>query len=182
MLMKRNDSVLLIIDVQERLVTAMDSPREVINNCTKLLSVARRLNIPSIITEQYPEGLGQTIIDVRQVAGKETQYFSKLEFSIMKNEQIKKEIEKLGKKQIIIAGVETHICILQTAVELSEKGYEVYVVSNACSSRDNLQHAFALQRMNRNGVDVVSSEMVMFEWLEQAGTEEFKEISRKYII
>ena len=62
------------------------------------------------------------------------------------------------------------------------KGYEVYVVSNACSSRDNLQHAFALQRMNRNGVDVVSSEMVMFEWLEQAGTEEFKEISRKYII
>ena len=70
MLMKRNDSVLLIIDVQERLVTAMDSPREVINNCTKLLSVARRLNIPSIITEQYPEGLGQTIIDVRQAAGK----------------------------------------------------------------------------------------------------------------
>lgn len=180
--MKRNESILLIIDVQERLVTAMDSPREVINNCTKLLSVACRLNIPSIITEQYPEGLGQTIIDVRQAAGKETHYFSKLEFSLLKNAKIREAIEQLSKKQIIIAGVETHICVLQTAIELLEKGYEVYVVSNACSSRDNLQHAFALQRMNRNGVDVVSSEMVMFEWLEKAGTEEFKEISRQFII
>ncbi len=182
MLMNKDNSLLLIIDVQERLVTAMDSPREVINCCAKLVSVAKRLNIPFLITEQYPKGLGQTIVDVRQAAGPDAGYFEKLEFSVMRNEKIAAAVKNSGKKQVVIAGVETHICVLQTAMELAEQGYAVFVVSNACSSRENLQHAFALQRMARNGIDVVSSEMVIFEWLEKAGTEEFKEISRKYVI
>ncbi len=182
MLMNKNRSALLVIDVQERLVTAMDSPREVINNCTKLVAVARRMGVPFLITEQYPKGLGQTIVDVRRAAGEKTEYFEKLEFSVLHNEKIAEALKNTGRRQIIICGVETHICVLQTAMELAEQGYEVFVVSNACSSRENLQHAFALQRMNRNGVDIVSSEMVVFEWLEKAGTDEFKEISRKYII
>ncbi len=182
MLMKRNDSLLLVIDVQERLVTAMDSPREVINTCAKLVSIAQKLSIPFLITEQYPKGLGSTIIDVRQVAGDKATYLDKLEFSCVRNAEIMERIKASGKKQIIIAGVETHICVLQTALELKELGYEVFVVSNATSSRKNLQHVFALQRLNHNGIDVVTYEMVAFEWLEKAGTDEFKEISRKYII
>lgn len=182
MLMKRSESLLLIIDVQERLAPAMDSPREVITNCSKLLAVAKSLDVPFIIAEQYPQGLGQTMVDLRQAAGEEARYYAKTEFSCTQNSEIMAAIEKSGKKQIIIAGIETHICITQTALELKKAGFEVFVVSNACSSRDSLQNVLGLQRMSRNGVDIVSSEMVMFEWLEKSGTEEFKEISRKYIV
>lgn len=182
MLMDRKESLLLIIDVQEGLVTAMDSPREVINGCAGLVAVAKRLDIPFLITEQYPRGLGKTIVDVRQAAGEKMPYFEKLEFSVLRNEKIADALKSGNRKQIIIAGVETHICVLQTAIDLKERGYEVFVVSNACSSRQNLQHAFALQRMNHNGIEVVTGEMVIFEWLEKAGTEEFKEISRKYVL
>lgn len=181
MLMNKDNSLLLIIDVQERLVTAMESPREVINACTKLVLTAKRLNIPFLITEQYPKGLGQTIIDVRQAA-ENINFIEKLELSCAKNADVLSAIQNSGKKQIIIAGVETHICVLQTAIELKSLGYEVFVVSNASSSRDDMQHVFALQRMSRNGVDVVTSEMVIFEWLERAGTAEFKEITQKYVI
>ena len=182
MLMRRHDSLLVVIDVQDRLVTAMDSPREVIGTCAKLISVADRLSIPFIITEQYPKGLGQTIIDVRQAAGDHADYVEKLEFSCARNQQLMDKIKSSGKKQIILAGVETHICILQTALDLKDMGYDVFVVSNATSSRKSLQHLFALQRLNHNGIDVVTYEMVVFEWLEKAGTDEFKDISRKYII
>lgn len=182
MLMRKEDALLLIIDVQEGLVTAMDNPREVINNCAKLVAVAKKLEIPFIITEQYPKGLGQTIIDVRQAADDETVYVEKLEFSCAKNTQLLNLIKQSGKKQIIIAGVETHICILQTALELRELGFEVFVIANACSSRQNIQHVFALQRLSRNQVDVVTYEMVVFEWLEKAGSDVFKEITRKYVI
>lgn len=182
MLMRKEDALLLVIDVQERLVTAMDNPREVINNCARLVAVAKKLEIPFIITEQYPKGLGQTIIDVRQAADDDTAYVEKLEFSCAKNSRLLDLLKQSGKKQIILAGVETHICILQTALELRELGFEVFVVANACSSRHNLQHVFALQRLSRNQVDVVTYEMVVFEWLEKAGSDVFKEITRKYVI
>lgn len=182
MLMDRNNSLLLIIDVQERLAPVMDSPRLVISNCSKLISVAKRLNIPFLITEQYPKGLGPTMFDLRQAAGEGAKYISKLHFSCAKEPQVMKEIEQSGKKQIIIAGAETHICLTQTAIELKNMGYEVFVVSNASSSRDPVQNVLGLQRMSKNGIDIVTTEMVLFEWLEQAGTEEFKEISKKYIV
>ena len=78
--------------------------------------------------------------------------------------------------------METHICVVQTAIDLKLAGYDVFVVSNACSSRQQLQHVLGLQRLMHSGIDVVSSEMVIFEWLEKAGTEEFKSITRKYVI
>ena len=182
MLMKKEDSVLLVIDVQERLAPAMDNPREVINGCADLLAVAQKLDIPFLITEQYPKGLGQTMVDLRKEVPEGTKYFEKMEFSCAKNPEIMKQIEAYGRKQIVIAGIETHICVLQTAFHLKELGYDVFVVSNACSSRKPLQNIMALQRMMTAGVEVVTLEMVFFEWLEKAGTETFKEISRKYIV
>ncbi len=182
MLMNRDNSLLLVIDVQERLAPAMDSPREVITGCAHLVGVAKRLNVPFIITEQYPKGLGSTMIDVRQEAGENVSYFPKLSFSCAREETIMDEIRKSGRRQIILAGIETHICVTQTAIDLKEAGYEVFVVSDACSSRSPTQNILALQRMIRNGVDIVTSEMVIFEWLEKAGTEEFKEISKKYVV
>lgn len=129
MLMKKNDSLLLVIDVQERLAPAMDNPREVINGCAVLLGVARELDVPCIITEQYPQGLGQTMVDLRNEAGEKTLYLPKLEFSCLRNDDVFAAVKKSGKTQIVIAGVETHICIIQTAFELKEAGYEVFVVS-----------------------------------------------------
>lgn len=182
MLMKRDDSLLLIIDVQERLAPAMDNPREVITGCAALVGVAAKLNVPVIITEQYPKGLGQTMIDIRQAAGDRAVYLQKMEFSCAANPEIMNHLKNSGKKQIVIAGVEAHICVTQTALALQQAGYEVFVVSNANSSRDPLQTVVAFQRLLKNGIDVVSSEMVIFEWLEKAGSEEFKEISKKYIV
>lgn len=180
--MNKDNSLILIIDVQERLAPAMDSPREVINGCAQLIAVAKKLDVPFIITEQYPQGLGASMIDIRNAAGEDVKYYSKLSFSCMKDNEIAEAIKKSGKKQIIIAGIETHICVTQTALDLKAHGYDVFVVSNACSSRDPIQNVLALQRLLRNDVDVVTSEMVIFEWLEKAGTAEFKEISKKYII
>lgn len=182
MLMKRDDSLVLIIDVQERLAPAMDNPREVINGCAQLIGVAQNLQIPFLITEQYSKGLGPTMVDLRQEAGEGVEYLPKMEFSCARNVEIMQKIKQSGKKQIIIAGIETHICVTQTALDLQAAGYDVFVVSNACSSRNPIQAVIAFQRLSHHGVDVVSSEMVIFEWLEKAGTEEFKNISKKYIV
>lgn len=182
MLIDRKNSLLLVIDVQERLAPAMDSPRQVINNCARLVGAARQMKIPFLITEQYPKGLGQTMIDLRQAAGEEAEYVAKIHFSCAKEPEIMQKIIDSGKKQIIIAGAETHICLTQTSMDLKKLGYEVFVVSNASSSRDAAQNIIALQRMAHNGIDVVTSEMVIFEWLEQAGTDEFKEIVNKFVL
>jgi len=182
MLINRENSLLLIIDVQERLAPAMDSPREVITNCSRLTGIARALNIPFLITEQYPKGLGPTMIDVRKEAGEDAPYLEKTEFSCLRNDILAERIKSSGKQQIVIAGVETHICVLQTAIDLKDAGFDVFVVSDASSSRNPLQAVIAYQRMMRHGIDIVSSEMVFFEWLQKAGTEEYKTLSRKYIV
>ncbi len=182
MLMKRPDSLLLIIDVQERLAPAMDSPREVITGCSRLIGAARELGIPFVIAEQNPSALGATMVDLRQAAGEGAVYYSKMEFSCAANPEIMAAIKNSGKKQIIIAGVEAHICVLQTALELRGQGYEVFVVSDASSSRQPLQTVIAWQRLSRSGIDVVSSEMVLYEWLQTAADPQYKSISKKYII
>jgi len=179
MLMDKKNSLLLVIDVQERLAPTVSETREVINNSKKLIEIAQILKIPYIYTEQYPKGLGETIFDIKSVANKEA--CSKIEFSCAKNSDILKSIKACKKQQIIITGVETHICVLQTAMDLKAKGFDVFVVSDATSSRENLEHVFALHRLAKNEIDVVTFEMVVFEWLEKAGTEEFKIISKKYI-
>ena len=106
--MKKNDSLLLVIDVQERLAPAMDNPREVINGCAVLLGVARELDVPCIITEQYPQGLGQTMVDLRNEAGEKTLYLPKLEFSCLRNDDVlskravKSRLSSPGSKRIFV--------------------------------------------------------------------------------
>ena len=160
------NSLVLVIDIQERLVASLDKD-VIVTRVGKLVDAANILGIPVIASEQYPKGLGQTIVDIRQAAGEQAQYFAKQEFSCWKNETIKKRLQTLGKKQVIIAGVETHICVLQTALELKEEGFEVFVVADSCSSRKNLQHVYALQRLAHCNIEVVTYEMIVFEWLEK---------------
>lgn len=182
MLIRKEDSLLLIIDVQERTVPQTEAPREVINNCAQLVSISKELEVPSIITEHNPKAQGKTIIDIRLAAGEEKSYQEKEELSCWLNEKIKQSITESGKRQIIVCGVETHINVLQTAVDLQTAGYEVFVVANACSSRENLQHIYALQRLSHNDVEIVSYEMVVYEWLRTSSSEQYKEITGKYIL
>lgn len=121
MLISRTDSCLLIIDVQERLAPAANDPRRVIEGCSRLLKGADVLNVPVIITEQYPKGLGPSIFDIKDAAPQKALYFPKTSLSAVREEGFMEKINALGKKQIIIAGIEEHICVLQTAVELKEK-------------------------------------------------------------
>lgn len=147
MLMDKNNSILLVIDVQENLTPVQESPREVINGCTTLLEVAGELNIPCVIAEQDHKVFGQTMIDLRRVLKKDTKYYEKDTFSCYKNDTIRKVVEDSGRKQIIIAGLEVHLCVLQTAIDFHNAGYEVFVVTDACSSRSNFQNALGLQRL-----------------------------------
>ena len=179
MLMNKEDSLLLIIDVQEHLAPAQERPRDVINGCATLLDIAKKLGVPFIVAEQNHNSFGPTMIDLRIVLGENMTYYEKDTFSCYKNKEIREQIEKSGKKQIVIAGLETHICIMQTALDLQKEGYEVFVVADACSSRNEMQSALGVQRLLRNNVDVVTVEMAIFEWLENSRSPEFKEVWAK---
>lgn len=180
MLISRNDSCLLIIDVQERLAPAMNAPRKVIDGCARLLKGAALLNVPAIVTEQYPKGLGPTIFDVREAAG-ESIFFPKTSLSAVQEDGFMQKLEALNKKQIIIAGIEEHVCVLQTAVELKEKGYDVFIVADACGSRTPESELYAEKRFQSENIVLVTVEMVFFEWLRVAGSLEFKEVQKRLI-
>ena len=181
MLINSKDALLLIIDIQEKLTPTTDSPREVITNSCKLVELAKALKVPFIINEQYPKGLGPTMADIRQVAGEDADYIEKITFSSAKDTKTMQAIKKSQKKQIIIAGIETHVCVTQTALDLKAEGYEVFLVADACSSREREQNIFGLQRMLQNNIQIVTFEMVFFELFQKAGTPEFKELSKKLI-
>lgn len=180
MLINRNDSCLLIIDVQERLAPAMDEPRKVIDGCARLLKGARILNVPSIVTEQYPKGLGATLFDVREAAPDDA-FFTKISLSAVAEDGFMQKLDALNKKQVVIAGIEEHICVLQTAVELKEKGFDVFVVADACGSRVPESEKYAEDRLKSENIALVTIEMVLFEWLRVAGTPEFKEVQKHLI-
>ena len=176
MLINKENSLLLIIDVQENLTPVQESPREVINGCMTLLEVAEELKIPYIVAEQDHKVFGSTMIDLRKVMKNKNCYYEKDTFSCCKNAKIRETVEKIGKKQIIIAGLETHLCVLQTAIDFHEAGYEVFVVADSCSSRSSYQNSMGIQRLIQHGIDVVTREMVLFEWMDKSGSKLFDEL------
>ncbi len=181
MLINKTNSCLLIIDVQERLISAMDSPRNVIDGCSRLLKGAKILNVPVIITEQYPKGLGNSIFEIKDSAPDKAVFFHKTSLSALREDGFMEKMTSTGKKQIIIGGIEEHVCVLQTAVDLKEKGFDVFVVTDACDSRTRQNKTGAEIRLRQEGIFLVTTEMVLFEWLEKAGSPEFKEIQNRLI-
>ena len=181
MLIEKSFSNLLIIDVQEKLVSVMPKPHTFIDNIIKLQKASNILKIPIIISEQYPNGLGQTILKIKnQMEKTQTNYqlVVKTHFAVLsKSDPL---IKKSSGSQFIICGIESHVCVLQTAVRLSEnKKNTVYVVQDAVSSRYEKDYLMALSRLNKYpNIEIVSCEMVLFEWLRKSGTKEFKAISQ----
>ena len=168
-------SCLMVIDVQENLAPVTTDPRKVIRNCALLLRAARRLAVPALVTEQYPRGLGATMFDLREWMPPEGA-FAKLTFSCAEDAAIMAHLAAAGRRQVVVAGMEAHVCVLQTALGLKEQGYDVFVVADACASRRIESETLAWWRLQQAGVVLVSLEMVYFEWLKVAGSPEFKEL------
>lgn len=177
MLMRAENACLMIVDVQQRLLSAMDSPRSVLSGCSLMMKAAGVLDVPIVVTEQYPEGLGPTVEPLAELAPDDA-FFSKVHFSSAQNTAISGKIGTIKPDQIVIAGIEAHVCVLQSALGFMEQGYQCAVVADATSSRSPANHAAAMTRLREAGVEIVTSEMIIFEWLEKAGTDEFKELSR----
>ncbi|MGE0384557.1 MAG: isochorismatase family protein [Gammaproteobacteria bacterium] len=172
-------SQLVIIDVQDKLGAAMPSKviNRVINNTTLLLRVAGLLNVPVVVTEQYPAGLGATIADVAATIPATAVRLEKTSFSATGCEPFNAQVRTNTRSQVIIAGMEAHVCVLQTAVRLREAGYEPLVVEDAICSRKLENYQNALERIRQNSITIVSTESIVFEWLADKNNPQFRAVS-----
>lgn len=177
-LLDKNRSALVLIDFQEKLFPYVYEYQRVLARVDLLLSAANLLQIPMLLTEQYPKGLGGTIEAIRKHLP-QNPALEKMEFSCLSAPGFRERLSALQRDQIVLAGIETHICLAQTALELASSGGNVFVVADAASSRRPLDAQIALQRLERSGLTVTTAEAVVFEWLRRAGTEEFKAIQPK---
>ena len=179
MLIKAEDSALLVIDAQTRLLPHIHDAQRVIENIVWLIEVAKKIGVPVMATEQYPKGIGPTHDDIAaclpQGSVAEKVHFSCVAAGCLEG------LPGADRPQIVVCGTESHVCVLQTVLDLRARGKEVFVVADAVGSRDPEDRALALERMKQNGAEVVSREMVAFEWLHRAGTPLFKEISRDFL-
>ena len=180
MLIDAANSCLLVIDIQEKLVPAVHESDTLIERSRWVIEIAHRLGVPVLASEQYPQGLGRTVAPVAAVLG-ERPALEKLHFSCAADPGCAAALDALGREQVVIVGMEAHVCVLQTALGLRQQGREVFVVADVVSSRDPEDKDLALARMRQAGVWVVSREMVVFEWLHRSGTDTFREISRNYL-
>lgn len=170
------DSLVLIIDVQEKLLNAVFNKEQVEKKSAIVAEAANILGIPVVVTEQYPKGLGNTIPAVKDALAEDTEIFEKTAFSALNNEEILEAIKKHNKKQILIFGIETHICVSQTTAALRELGYEVSVIKDACGSRAEEEYLAGLERMKDNGAYIITTEIALFEWLKGAKHPNFKAV------
>lgn len=177
--MDREKSVLIIVDVQDGLLNAMNQQRIVnlIRNIKILIAFAKEMGIPIIVTEQYPKGLGNTTWEIKMEL-ESILPIEKVSFSCCKVETFNKRLFSLKRKHIIISGIETHVCILQTAIDLLTYGYEVEVVADAVCSRRELDWEIGLRYMDKKGVTISTTEIIAFQLLKEAGTEEFRRLSK----
>lgn len=176
MLLEREKSQVLMVDVQERLLPAMADAAMVSTNGARLLEASRHLSVPVLVSEQYPQGLGRTVPELARLAPANAVH-EKLEFSCYANAGLRAPLATPG-RQTILFGIEAHVCVLQTALEMAEAGHDVTVVVDAISARTELSKTMAIERMRSSGVRLATTEMVLFEWLRQAGTPDFKAVSR----
>jgi nicotinamidase-related amidase len=176
-LASREDTRLLIVDMQEKFVPVIEEIDGVIENCVKLMQGAKILGIPISATEQYPKGLGATIPQIAEHLNKDIP--EKLDFSCLNAlDWAESGNEPDGRSRVIVAGIETHICIQQTALDLLAYGFRVIIPADAVSSRRSFDYEVALQRMAESGAVITTTESILFELCQTAAAPEFKEISR----
>jgi nicotinamidase-related amidase len=173
----RADALLMVIDVQEKLSAAMPKApfAELERNAAVLIRAARRLEIPVIATEQYPKGLGPTVASLRELLPQEP--MSKMEFSCGASKPIARHVLGSGRKQVVVVGMEAHVCVFQTVRDLVDGGFSVFVAQDAVISRTEANRGVGLRLCEKAGATLTSTETVLFDLLGVAGTPEFKELT-----
>jgi nicotinamidase-related amidase len=168
---------LVVIDIQEKLAQLMYRKEALLENAQKLIRGVQILDVPIIVTEQYPKGLGPTI---REIAALFPDFkpLPKVAFSCCGDEGFQRELLAVDRRQVLICGIETHVCVYQTAVDLLASGYEVEVVADVVSSRTAENREVALQRMRDEGAGITSTEMALFDLMKVAEGPKFKEVSK----
>ncbi|QUH25396.1 hydrolase [Serpentinicella alkaliphila] len=174
--LERSDALLLVIDIQERLVAAMKYGDQMIENTKVLVEVAKVMDFPTVVTEQYPKGIGPTVPELASLLDK-NMFFEKVTFTGC-TEDVVAAIKKLGRKKVIITGTETHVCVLQTTRDLLKLGYEVFIVRDAVCSRSKTNYKAGLELLANMGAVITTTEVVVFDLLKQSATPEFKQISK----
>ena len=174
-LISNKDSVLVIVDMQERLIPKISDKHTIISNAITLIKSAGILDIPIIITEQYPKGLGPTIPEIKDLIVP-WQPIEKICFSCFGSSDFSRKLKELKKDNLILCGIESHVCIMQTALDGLKLNYSVFFVKDAISSRTKNNRETGFERMAQAGAIPVSTEMLVFELLREAGTDKFKQI------
>ncbi|HMP02083.1 MAG TPA: hydrolase, partial [Gemmatales bacterium] len=174
-LMSPADTGLLVIDVQEKLMPLIPRRAPIIANIAFLLEVAQIVNLPVQATEQYPRGLGPT---VPALADKLPPRAEKVEFSCGAVRSVIETFHREARPKVLVVGIESHVCVMQTALDLLAEGFRVYIAADAVGSRHELDHKYALKRLAQAGAILTTVETAAFEWIGKAGTPEFKSLSR----
>jgi nicotinamidase-related amidase len=171
------ETIALVIDIQDKLFPHIDNHENLLKNCGLLLSGLNVLDIPVVVTEQYPKGLGSTLKELSKLIT-DFSPIEKLSFSCCGEKKFLEAVQGFGKRNIIICGIETHVCVLQTVMDLIERGYHPVIIEDCVSSRKRSDRETAIKRMAREGVIITTYESILFELCEVAGTDQFKQISK----
>lgn len=172
----RKRTALIVIDAQERLMPVIHNKEDVFKNINILIAGTQILGLPTLVTEQYTKGLGPTCEDIR--LPENARRFEKMCFSCLEQSELRTHLNKHQIGDLILCGVEAHICVLKTALEAAEEGFRVHVVADAISSRKPDNKLFAIERMKQSGIFITTAEMILFMLMDEAGNEEFKAISK----
>jgi len=180
MALARDQSALVVIDVQERLFPAMDADHreEVMRNLKVLAATAQRLGLPTLATEQYPKGLGHTLPEMKAALPAGLEPMEKVAFSCWAVESFRTRLAASGKRQILLGGIEAHVCVLMSALDLLGAGFAVHVVADAVTSRTQANWRLAMDYLRQAGAVVTTTETALFQLLGQADSDAFRELAR----
>lgn len=173
----KENTIGFVIDIQERLVPVMEDSEQLIENCSKLIQGLQILGLPLLVTQQYTKGLGETVEEIKSVI-KDFQFIEKKDFSCFDEPVVAEKLAQSGALNVIICGIEAHVCVLQTAIDLKAAGYNPVVVFDCVSSRSFDNVDLAAERFRFEGIMMTSFESILFELTRSAGAPEFKEISK----
>jgi nicotinamidase-related amidase len=177
-ILQSEEVVLVIVDIQERLAAVMQERQKVVDNCLHLIELCKMLDIPIILNEQYPKGLGPLVQEIRE-AVREYAPHEKVTFSCCGMGTFAENLKVTGRNKVLLVGMETHVCVLQTCIDLLGQGYTVHAVRDAICSRAEDNFVTAMEYMRDAGAVITCTETVLFQLLIKAGTEEFKTISKR---
>lgn len=180
LLMNRDDTALVVIDIQEKLLPLIDQHETILGNVRKLLAAAELLNVAVGCTEQYPKGLGPTVSPIADAIKQldDSQIAEKIMFSCRECESLFQSLSNRGIHKLLLCGIESHVCVAQTALDMLASGFDVFLCVDAIGARNSVDHRIAIRRLESAGCTLTTTEAAMFEWCVKAGSDSFKAISK----